>query len=216
MSRTDDGTNGDTVSNQIKTAGRTRYKLMRAGLHGGYGVGPEITKHLWSIYVMPRFSYGLEALLLSPKEVTRLEDFYRSNLRAIQVMPKSTATAIIHLLLGVPPFEAQLHISTITFFTNALRREDSLEYSVIQRQLVMKDESAHSWVWHVQSLLQRYRLPSAFELLHEQPSKEQWKYRVRKAVLTLWEKQLKDEARTKKTLAYINPNACSLHTHQPV
>ena len=80
ISRTDDGTNGDTVSNRIKTARRTSYELMGAGLHGAYGVGPEITKHLWSIYVMPRFSYGLEALLLSPKEVTRLEDFYRSNL----------------------------------------------------------------------------------------------------------------------------------------
>ena len=120
---------------------------------------------------MPRFSYGLEALLLSPKEVTRLEDFYRSNLHAMQVMPKCTATAITYLLLGIPPFEAQLHISTNTFFTNALCCKDSLEYSVIQRQLVMKDKAACSWVWHVQSLLQRYRLLSAFELLHEQPSK---------------------------------------------
>ena len=80
----------------------------------------------------------------------------------------------------------------------------------------MKDESACSWVWHVQSLLQRYRLPSAFELLHEQPSKEQWNYRVRKAVLTLWVKQPKDEARIKKTLAYINLHACNFHTHHPV
>ena len=162
------------MSNQIKTARRTSYKLMGAGLHGAYGIGPDITKHLWSsIYVMPRFSYGLEALPLLPKEVKRLEDFYKSNLHAIQVMPKSTATVITYLLLGVPPFEVQLHILTITFFTNALRHEYSLEYSVIQHQLVMKDESARSWVWHIQLLLQRYRLPSAFELLHKPPSKEQ-------------------------------------------
>ena len=105
---------------------------------------------------------------------------------------------------------------TITFFTNALRREDSLEYSAIQCRLAMKDKSAGSWVWHVQSLLQRYRLPSAFKLLHEQPSKEQWKYRVRKAMPTLWEKPLKDEAWTKKTLDYINLHACNLHTPHPV
>ena len=49
ISRIDDSTNEDTVSNRIKTAHRTSYKLMGAGLHGAYGVGSEITKHLWSI-----------------------------------------------------------------------------------------------------------------------------------------------------------------------
>ena len=39
---------------------------------------------------------------------------------------------------------------------------------------------------------------------------------MRTAVLTLWEKHLKDEARTKKTQAYINLHACNLHTPHPV
>lgn len=216
ITRTEDGTNGVTVSNRIKTARRTSYELMGAGLHGINGVGPEVSKHLWAIYIMPRFSNGLEALLLTHKETTRLENFYRSNLRSIQAMSKATATAIIYLLIGTPPFEAQLHIKTITFFTSALRREDSLEYAVIQRQLVMKGEETRSWVWYVHSLLKKYGLPSAFDLLHYHPSKDEWKRTVKKAVLSTWEKQLKDEARSKSTLKYINIDACNLHTPHPV
>jgi len=58
-------------------------------------------------------SYGIEALVLSPKEIGKLEDFYRGSLRSrmMKVMPKSTATPIIYLL-GVAPFEAQHHISS--------------------------------------------------------------------------------------------------------
>ena len=43
ISMTDDGANGDTVYNWIKTAHRTSYELMGAGLHCAYGIGPEIT-----------------------------------------------------------------------------------------------------------------------------------------------------------------------------
>ena len=183
---------------------------MGAGFHGLNGVGPEVSRHIWSIYVRPRLTYGLEALILSPVDIKSLEEYYRSNLRAILHLPKSTGVEALYLLAGQAPIEAQIHITTLTFFANALRREGSIEAQVIQRQLAMKNEDSLSWVWYVQNLLKLYNLPSAFTLLFQQPTKDRWKRMVKGAVLNKWEKQLKEEACKKKTLHLINLEACSL------
>ena len=55
--------------------------------------------------------------------------------------------------MGVPPLETQHHITIIVFFTNALLHHNSTEYKIIQHQLVMKMELAHSWVRHVCNLM---------------------------------------------------------------
>ena len=99
--------------------------------------------------------YGIEAQVLLTKEVTTMEHFYRCNIRALQHMSRSTATLAIYLLMGVPPLEAQHHITIIVFFTSALHHHNAMEYTVIQHQLVMKMELAHSWVWHVCNLLKK-------------------------------------------------------------
>ncbi len=137
---------------------------------------------------MPRLDNGLEALVLTRKDTTTLEDYYLQNLRSLQLLPRSTATPAVYLLLGVPPFEAQVHVKTLTFFMNSLRRCNSLEYELIQRQLIMKDSSSKSWPWYIQDLLAKYHLPNAFRLLHNQPSKTAWKRMVKDAVLTLRKK----------------------------
>ncbi len=66
--------------------------------------------------------------------------------------------------------EAQVHIKTLKFFNNALRMP-SLEYGLIQIQLVMKNATSKNWPWYIQDLLAKYHLPNAFELLYDQPSK---------------------------------------------
>lgn len=208
--RASDRSNTETIGNRITTARRTCYSLMGAGLHGLNGVGPEVGRHLLSIYVLPRLTYGLEALILVKPDLVALEEYYRTSLRIMQHLPKSTAMPALYLLMGVPPIEALVHIRTITFFTNILRRTGSIERNLVERQLVMKEESAHSWVWYVQGLLKRYHLPSAFSLLENQPDKEGWKRVVKAAVLSDWEEDLKKEAKRKSTLALVNLNACSL------
>ena len=82
---------------------------------------------------MPRLSYGLETLILSKPEMTSLEDHYKHSLRQIQHLPKATATPALYLLMGVPPMEAQLHIRIINFLASALRRPQSIEYRLIER-----------------------------------------------------------------------------------
>jgi hypothetical protein len=214
--RSSDGRNTLTIQNRVQTARRTGYSLMGAGYHGLNGVGPEVGRHLWLTYVQPRLLYGLESLILSRKELDDLENYLRINLRAIQHLPKSTATPALYLLSGVPPIEAQLDITTLVYFTKALRRENSVEKAVIERQLCMKDPSSCSWVWHVQGLLKKYCLPSAFTLLEQQPTHAQWKRSVKAAVLNRWEHALKEDATRMTTLSNVNLEKCTLSAVHPV
>jgi hypothetical protein len=68
---------------------------MGADLHGLNGVCPEVGKHLLNLYVMPRLTYGLEALKLLQSDLTDLDEFHRRNLRAIQHLPRSTGKPAI-------------------------------------------------------------------------------------------------------------------------
>ena len=215
ITRTADGKNTATISARVQSARRTSYGLMGAGLHELTGVGPEVGRHIYSIYVVPKLIYGLEALILSKPDLNNLEMFHRNSLRHIQHLPKSTAVPAIYLLLGAPPIEALIHIRTLTFFATILRREESIEYELIERQLAMKSPDSHSWVWYVHKLLKRYNLPSAFSLLKDQPQKDRWRQMVKAAVLGSWEKALKDEAAEKSTLNLVNLNACSLSQAHP-
>jgi hypothetical protein len=108
------------------------------------------------------------------------------------------------------PFEAQLHIKTLTFYVNLLRRPESVEAAVIQRQISMKSPDANTWVTNVQALLSSYNLPTSSQLTKELPSKRAWKFMVRSAVTCEWTKRLKEEAREKTTLSYLNIESCSL------
>jgi hypothetical protein len=57
----------------LKTARRTVFALMGAGLHGLNGVNPKVGIHLIQIYVMPRLLYGLEITTLRHNEIQKLE-----------------------------------------------------------------------------------------------------------------------------------------------
>ena len=126
---------------------------MGAGYHGINGTGPETSNHLLQIYVTPRLIYGLEALCLSPPELCTLEEYYKNNFRQLQFLNPTTAKVAVYLLIGILPIEAQIHIKTLTFYANILRRQNSLEREVIERQLAMKRYDSHSWTVHMRKLL---------------------------------------------------------------
>jgi hypothetical protein len=214
--RTSDGKNSKTIEARIQSARRTAYSLTGAGYHGLNGVGPEIGKQLWNIYIQPRLLYSLETLILAMKDISELESFQRVQLRLMQHLPKSTATPALYLLLGIPPIEAQLDITTLVYFVDIMRRSDSVERAVIERQLVMKSPDSNSWPWYVYNKLKKYNLPSAFSLLKSQPSKPKWRRMVKAAVLTYWENRLKHDATKMSSMGYVNLAICNLSSAHPV
>ena len=85
--------------------------------------------------------YGLEALLLTKKDIDCLERFQRRCLRQIQGLPDKASNTICLALFGVLPLEVVLHKNALTTFINIRRQKGSIENDIALRQLVMKDEN---------------------------------------------------------------------------
>jgi hypothetical protein len=183
---------------------------MGAGLHGLNGIIPTISYMIYNIYVVPRLLSGLEATLVSTKDVVELEKFHRNTLRCIQHLPMRTANAAIYSLLGAWPIEAQLDMRYLSLFGSIARRFGSKIQRLAIRQCIMKDASTYSWFSRVTSLLYKYNLPSPLDILNLAPHKEPWKKIVKQAVKTFWTKHLTIELSEKSSLRYLNPLQCAI------
>ena len=206
---------------RIKQARRAAFKLRGAGLVGLVGVGPEVATVEYTTYVIPTLLYGLEALTLERKEIDKLELYHRKNLRYIQHLPQSTATPAIHLLTGIPPIEAMIHIRTLCLFRNIVAADGNSPPAtyirdLVTRQLAMKDVKSASWVIYVCKLLRQYQLPTAYSMVDGAPRKATWKRTVKLTVLSTWDKLLHEQADTKSTLSLLNLDTCKLGALHPV
>ena len=86
------------------------------------------------------------------------------------------------------PIEALAHIMMLTLCGSIMRRDDSLEFQIIERQLDVKDDDSHSWAIHIKNLLQKYDLLRPLELLYGMSTKELWKRCVSAKVTGYYQK----------------------------
>lgn len=208
--RTADGKAKQAVKARIQIGRRTANALMGAGLYGVNGVSPCISKILITTYVNPAVLYGLESLLLEEADLAELDIAHRCLLRHIQGLPRSTAGTAIYLLLGELPMRALLHRNILNLFVTILHKKGSAECDIIMRQLAMKDSTSSSWTTQLRAILHKYQLPSALQIAGHLPTKSSWKRTVKLAIDNFWEASLKQEARDKSSLKYLNINNCKI------
>ena len=201
-----------TVKSRIKTARRSAYAMMGAGLHGLNGLNPSVSMKLIESYILPRLLYGLDAMIISDTDITSIEKYYRTLLRQIQHLPVNTANEAIYLLVGALPIEAHLDIRMLSLFNRVASINNSKEWEIVRRQLAMKDMNSHSWVVHVRKVLSKYSLPSAFEMFNNPMKKEEFKKKIKEHIRSYWEKKLQDGCKEKSSLKYLNLNACAIGT----
>ena len=163
------------IEEKVSLARKTAYALMGAGLHAGNGVTKPLCAYMWSTYVVPRLVYGLEVQNLSRTDIESLERFQRKCLRQIQGLPDKTPNCVTLSLMGVPPVETIIHKNILNLFVNSARSQNSVEYDIIERQLVMKSSDESSWCNEVKRILNVYGLPSAYKLFLNPPPKDTWK-----------------------------------------
>ena len=83
---------------------------MNTGLHGSNGINPSVALRIYEAYVLPtKLLYGMEVLSLNQKQLGILSKFHIDNLRKFQSLPIRTAIAVIYLLIGAMPIEAEIH-----------------------------------------------------------------------------------------------------------
>lgn len=162
---------------------------MGAGLHWVNGINPTVSLHLIRTYWVPRLLYGLEATQVLQKDISDISLYYKWLLKQTQHLPDKTADAAVYLMLGKPPIQAEIHRRIFTIFGSITRNYESVENQLAWRQLSVKTNSSHSWFIMVKSLLERYNLPSIYDLLRNPPGKFTWKDQVKRAVFSHWEEK---------------------------
>ena len=115
--------NKDNVDEMISLGRRTAYALMDAGLHSGNGLKQSVGEKLWSTYVVPRFTYGLEVLDLKGSDIKSLEQFQRKSLKQLQSLPDRVQNSVTLALLGILPVESVLHKNMLNFFGRWIRTD---------------------------------------------------------------------------------------------
>jgi hypothetical protein len=200
---TDTGGRRSTIEQNILKARRALYSLLPVGLQGRRGLNPLSNVKLYSCYVLPILTYGLELFQLTVKELESLEAFHNSTLKQILGLPNSSATPVVFILSGILPLEALMHRRTLNMFNTLCGLNGSTEQAIIRRQLVMKDLNSGSWVSYVRRLLAKYDLPSAYLLIENPYSKAAWKRSANRAVNKYWENVICSQASTYSSLKYI-------------
>ena len=106
------------------------------------------------------------------------------------------------------PVQAEIHRRVLSFFRNLINDNNSLEWEICLRQVALKLKLVY-----VQSILDKYNLPSASELLLDTPSCNAWKASVSLAMMSFWENQYVSDAMDKSSLQYVSDS--SLDPREP-
>ena len=76
------------IKTRLRTGLQTSYSLFGAGFHRLNGLNPVVSLKLWYTYVIPRLTFGLEALVIPPKLVKELDTYQYNTLRQLQHLPR--------------------------------------------------------------------------------------------------------------------------------
>ncbi len=204
------------IEDRIKAARGAMYSLMGAGLHGVNGLPPIVSRAIYRTFVIPVLLYGLEVLVLTQAQINTLEDFHRNNLKMFQSLPTRVSNDMTFLLLGMEPVEALIDRRIAALLGKIASQKDSLLYSIILRQLAVKDLKSKSWVMYAMQRLHRYELPSLHQLLASPPSREAWKRTVKQAVTSHWTAKLLRGCSGMSSLRFIHLDPCTVLSPHPV
>ena len=109
--------------------------------------------------------------------------------------------------MGVPPVEAIIHKNILNLFVNSARSQSSVEYDIIERQLVMKSSDESSWCNEAKRFLNVYGLPSAYKLFLNPSPKDIWKSMLNSKISSYLEARWEQEILYKKSLKYLDPKS---------
>ena len=193
------------VDERIQLARRTSYALMSVGLHGNNGISPLLSAKLLTIFVVPRYMHGLEAVNLKQADFSKLDKYHKRMLKLIQHLPERTADEAVYLLAGQIPAQGILDKRRFILL-GTLANSDSVEREIAHRQLGSKSTKSNSWFIKVNSDLHKYGLPDGHTILANPPHKYTWKETCSKAVDAYWYNKLFEGAKLKSSLKNINWN----------
>ena len=128
-------------------------------------------------------------------------------MKQLQALPTKTSDTAALALMGALPVSACVEKNILSLFGRVVRDQSSFENELALRQFAVRSITEKSWFSSVRVVLNAYLLPSAYELLENPPSKEQWKKTVKDKVHQTIEQQLHDDIRV-KVFAQVPESRC--------
>ena len=149
--------NNINITGRISLARRTLYALIKSGVHGSNGLNPKISYKIYQAYVTPRSLFNLETLPLTATQLGQLQRFHVSVLRNLQSLSVRTASAVVLLLLGALPIQAEIHRKKLSLIHSIARSHNTRMQDVMYRQLAVGH--CESFFSTTKEILDMYDLP---------------------------------------------------------
>ncbi|KAK3093570.1 hypothetical protein FSP39_017535 [Pinctada imbricata] len=199
-------TNQQAIENAVSLGRRTLYSLMGAGLHGYNGISPTVGIKMWNIFMKPRILYGLESLTLKPQDVKPLTLYHKRFLKSVMQLLERTADCGVYIMSGEIPMEAEIDKKSLTQLANIIAGED-VEKKLMRRQLAVKDNNSKSWFMHSKRTLEKYSLPSIYDLVETNVDRRSLGREFKKKVNNHWSQEITRLSCGKTSLRYLNTSS---------
>jgi hypothetical protein len=161
-----------------------------------YCLGLSHHRHLW-----------IRSGNLTKGDEQELLSFERRLLKQIQGLTDRCPTIAVY---------TQIEKNTLTTFCNIAANKEFVEHEIARRQLAIKYQNINSWFTHIRKLLQKYSLPTAYDLMERPPTKGKWKAMLNKAVkehhMTEWYNEVED----KTSLKYLTLQKHPIKNSHPI
>ena len=184
--------------------------IASAGLARGHRSNIAAALRVHRLYALPVLFSGIASLVLNKKELSILDKHYKETIQNIQKLHSATSRSVVFLLAGTLPAEAVLHCRQLGLLSMICRLKDNPLNHHAKYALTHYSKSSQSWFIAIHNLCLQYRLPHPLTLLDQPPKKGVFKKEARLRITDYWQSIFRFEARSLKSLAYLNPYVHSL------
>ena len=134
-------------------------KAVFAVLHAGLSLGhrranPAASLRVEAIYGVSVLLSGLASVVLTNKEVSTLDQYYKVHLQRLLRLHQATPAPVIFLLAGCLPFQAQLHLKMFSIFGEVCRLNNGQNILAKHAAAIYSSASSSSkpWFWKLRDL----------------------------------------------------------------
>ena len=214
--RSSDNSNLPHILDRISSHRRALFGVLPAGLAKKHNANPAGSLRVQNIYALTVLLSGLASIPLSNSEITILEKHYKNMLRCLMKLPDKCPDPVIYFLAGSFPLKAHLHKKQLNLFGMITRLPGSILHNLANKILMSEPDNSKSWFIGIRHLCSSYNLPSPLHLLSQPPSKAAFKSLVKLKVVDSWQHTLRQEASSKDSLLFFNPNFMSISRPHPL
>ena len=193
---------------RIAAHARSLLRLLNLGLAKGHRTPPATSLWIESIFSNPVLYSRLAPLLLTKPEISTLNVFSRKILRRILKIHDSTAVPAIHLLSGVLPAEATVHIRQFSLLHMVANLGPSNPLYIMAHHNLTTRVSA-LWFATLRKTALLYGLPDPLHILLVPPNKIPYKRLVCDKITSFWTQKLCVKAFSMPSLKIMRPISLS-------